>query len=91
MGPNHALTRGSQAQGFCNSFLSKEEEQSRRRGALATWTGHGGQKPEISDRNGSYYNEATRASEFHDLLSCHHRPDGEGIHMPVGDISKVEG
>ena len=30
-------------------------------------------------------------SELHDLLSHCHRADGEGIHMSVDDILKVEG
>ena len=30
-----------------------------------------------------------RANELHDLLSCHHRPNG-GAQIPVGDISQVQ-
>ena len=33
---------------------------------------------------------AKKASELKDLLSCHHRADGKGAHMPVGDILKEE-
>ena len=33
---------------------------------------------------------ALGASELHDFLNCHHSPNGEGIHIPVGDISQVE-
>ena len=28
---------------------------------------------------------------MHDLLSCHHRPNGKHIQVPVGDISEVRG
>ena len=34
---------------------------------------------------------AERASELHNPLSCHHRTSGKGTHIPVDDISKVEG
>ena len=43
------------------------------------------------DRNKSYCTRAVRASKLHHLLNHHHSPNGEGIHMPVCDISKVEG
>ena len=39
------------------------------------------------DQNESYYTEAIRASKLHDLLSSNQRPNGEGIHTFVGDIS----
>ena len=48
-------------------------------------------RPARKELNESYYTGEARASELHDLLNCHNRPDGEGIHMPVGEISKVEG
>ena len=32
-----------------------------------------------------------RASELHDLLSCHHRFYGKGIHIPVSDVSQIKG
>ena len=35
----------------------------------------------------SYYTEVKRVSGLHDVLSRHHRPDGER----VGDISQVGG
>ena len=38
----------------------------------------------------SYYTKAKRVSELHDLLGCHHRANGEGVQMPVGDILQVE-
>ena len=41
--------------------------------------------------NGSYYTRGARASKLHDLLSYLHRPNEEGLHVPVGDISKVNG
>ena len=41
-------------------------------------------------KTGIYYTGATRASELH-LPSCHHRPNGEGIHVPVGYILQEEG
>ena len=44
----------------------------------------------MKDWNGSYYTGATRAMELCHLLSHHHRPNGEGIHIPVGDISQVK-
>ena len=39
----------------------------------------------------SYYTGAKRVSRLHDLLSCHHGTNGEGVQMPVGDISQVGG
>ena len=30
---------------------------------------------------------AKRANESHDLSSCHHRVDGKGVHILVGNIS----
>ena len=39
----------------------------------------------------SYYIEAKRAAELNDLLNCHHKTDGKGAHMPVGDILKLKG
>ena len=45
----------------------------------------------MKDKNKGYYTKAKKASELHDLLSCHHRADRKGVHMPVGDISEVEG
>ena len=41
----------------------------------------------MKDRNESYYTGVIRISGLHDLLSRHHRPNGEGMQMPVGDIS----
>ena len=35
----------------------------------------------------SSYIGATTVSELHNLLSHHHRPNGEDIQMPVDDIS----
>ena len=46
--------------------------------------------PPRKDWNGSYYIGAVRASELHDLLNCHHRTYGKGIHVPVGDILKLK-
>ena len=48
-------------------------------------------RPLWKTRMGSYYTGATRINELHDLLSRHHRPNGEGIQIPVSDISKVKG
>ena len=45
----------------------------------------------VKDRNESYYTEAIRASKQHNLMNCHQRANGRGVHMPVGDIPKVEG
>ena len=39
----------------------------------------------------SYYKGSKRASGLPNLLSCHHRADGKGSHMPVGDNLEVEG
>ena len=38
----------------------------------------------------SYHTDAHRSSELHDLMSSHHRANGKGVHMPVGNISKTE-
>ena len=46
--------------------------------------------PQI-DQSESYYTGAERASELQDLLNCQHRADGKSVHMPVGDILKVDG
>ena len=32
-----------------------------------------------------------KASELQDLLSSHQRSNGKGVHMSVGNISKIEG
>ena len=45
----------------------------------------------VKDQNKRYYTGAAGASEFHDLLSHHHRAYGKGIQMPVGNILQVEG
>ena len=29
--------------------------------------------------------------ESHDLLSCHHRANGDDVHIPMGDISQAKG
>ena len=42
-------------------------------------------------QNYSYCTRAERASELHDLVNYHHRVDGEDVHVPLGDISKVQG
>ena len=42
------------------------------------------------DPSESYYTGTARSSGIHNLLNCY-RTDGEGVHMPMGDISKVEG
>ena len=34
---------------------------------------------------------AKKASGLHNLLNRHHMTNGEGLHIPVGDILKVEG
>ena len=47
-------------------------------------------RPPQKDPNDSYYTGAERASELN-ILSCYHRDDGKGVHIPVGDISKIEG
>ena len=39
----------------------------------------------------SYYTGAKSVSGLHDLLSCHHRSNGERIQVLVGDTSQVEG
>ena len=31
-----------------------------------------------------------RSSELHDLLSCHHKANGNGIHIPMGNIPKIK-
>ena len=41
----------------------------------------------IKDQNESYYTGAILASKIHNLLSSQHRVDGEGVQIPVGDIS----
>ena len=47
-------------------------------------------KPQ-KDRNKSYYTRAERTSELLYYLSSHHRANGNGVHMLVSDISKIEG
>ena len=42
----------------------------------------------MKDRNVSYYTGDAGVNELQDFLSCHHRTDGNGVHMPVSDISK---
>ena len=39
----------------------------------------------------SYHTRAKKVSGLHDLMSRHHRINGEHIQIPVGEISKVEG
>ena len=39
------------------------------------------------DRNEGYYTGAIGASKLNNLLSSHHRANGKGVHMPVGDNS----
>ena len=55
----------------------------------------GSRRPEsqtaMKNWNESCYTGATRASELHDHLSRHHRTPGKDVHMPVGDMLKVEG
>ena len=43
------------------------------------------------ERDKSYYTESIRTSKLHDLLSSHHRDNGEGILMSIDDILKIEG
>ena len=52
---------------------------------------HGVQVTALTDLHEKIYTGAARASELHNLPSHHHRPNGEGIPVPVGDISKAEG
>ena len=47
--------------------------------------------PPRKDRYESYYTRAKRTGGLHDLLSRHHRTNGEGVQVPVGDIPQVEG
>ena len=35
--------------------------------------------------------ETKRVSGLQDMLSCHHRPNGKRIQVPVGDIFQVGG
>ena len=48
-------------------------------------------RPSQKTDTGSYYTGAKRVSGLHNLLSCHHRSNGKGVQVPVGDISRVEG
>ena len=48
----------------------------------------GMRKHEDKDNNeetetGNYCTGAVRVSRLHNLLSCHNRPNGDGIQMPV--------
>ena len=43
----------------------------------------------VKNQNQSNYTKATGASRLHDLLRCHHRPNGKGVHMPVGEDRKL--
>ena len=45
----------------------------------------------MKDWKDSYYTGAEKTGELHDLFSFHHRANGNGVYMPVGDISMVEG
>ena len=40
--------------------------------------------------NKTYYTEAIKASNLHNLLKCHHGANGKSVYMPVGDIPKIE-
>ena len=67
--------------------FGQERRKSGRRGST-TSDGYGDSEESNhrlpqKDWNRSYFTRASRASELHNLLSCHHRPDGEGIDMPV--------
>ena len=86
--------RCSLTQGFYNSLGLKTKELSERRVRIACWTWGPGDcisKTAMKDRINSYYTMAERANELHNLTSSHHRADEKGVHMPVGDNSKVEG
>ena len=47
-------------------------------------------RPPQKDQNESHYTGAERASELHDLSSCHQRANEKGVHKSVGEIPKVE-
>ena len=95
-GLDHVPTKDSLVYDFCNSLWSKVEGKSANQKRHQTHKGCGIQKTAIIDHHektgtGSYYTGTIRVSRLHDLLSRHQRPNGEGIQVPVGDISKVEG
>ena len=48
-------------------------------------------RPPRKNRDESYYIGAETAIEIHDLLSRHHRAEGKGVDMPMGDITMTEG
>ena len=37
-----------------------------------------------------YFNSSLGANDKHNPLSCHHKANGRGILIPVGDISRTE-
>ena len=54
-------------------------------------TEHGVQVNVITkDQSESYYTKPERGIELRNLLS-YHKTDRKGVHMYVGDISKIEG
>ena len=84
MGPDHILPR------------SKTNEKNGKRRDIKHVKDMGIQTTAITDRRektgtGTYYTGAIRVKGLHNLLSHNHRPNGKGIQMPVGDISKVGG
>ena len=44
----------------------------------------------MKKQNKNYYTSDIGARKLNDLLSNHHKANGEGIHKPVGDILQIE-
>ena len=63
-----------------------EEEKSNH--ALDMGPGDCNHRPPRKNQNKELLYQAIWASELNNLLNHHHKPDGEGIHVSVGDISK---
>ena len=93
VGFDHVPTRGSLVYGFCNTLVSGQEKGVEEENPSRT--GHGVQVTTFTDchekTRTSYFTGAKRTRELQDPLSHHHMTAIEGVHVPLGDISKVEG
>ena len=49
-----------------------------------------GHQPAQKDHTSVTKPVAIEARDLHSLLVCHHRTDGKGVHMPMGNISQRE-
>ena len=83
-------------QGFCNSlWLKLEGEEAAKKKIHHKVKEIGVLEPQgqplRKHQKESYYTRAKRVSRLHDLLSRHHKTNGEGVQVPVGDIPQVDG